>query len=194
MQEPEKSDRNKKISYVINNKKYIEYIYDFTKTIIFVFAIITILFTFVIRDANVVGSSMSDTLHNDDKVLLTNFMYEPKTGDIVVINTENLAEKRIIKRVIATAGQTLTINYSTGEVCVDGIILDENYISSFTKKPTNDFSIPYVIPEGYIFVMGDNRNVSLDSRDAELGLISVDEVIGKAQFIFFPLDRVTYLY
>ena len=183
-----------KRKYLLNNDKIINYIYDIVKTILFMFSIICIIFTFIFRDANVVGNSMVDTLHNNDKVILTNFMYMPKPGDIVVINAENQIEKDIIKRVIATEGQTLSIDYNTGKVLVDGVIIDEPYISSYTIKPNNEYDIPYVIPEGYIFVMGDNRNVSLDSRDSEIGLIPVSDVIGKAQFIFFPVNRISYLY
>ncbi len=183
-----------KRKYFLNNDKIINYIYDIVKTILFMFSIICIIFTFIFRDANVVGNSMVDTLHNNDKVILTNFMYMPEPGDIVVINAENQIEKDIIKRVIATEGQTLRIDYNTGEVLVDGVIIDEPYISSYTIKPNNEYDIPYVIPEGYIFVMGDNRNVSLDSRDSEIGLIPVSDVIGKAQFIFFPVNRISYLY
>lgn len=183
-----------KRKYFLNNDKIINYIYDIVKTILFMFSIICIIFTFIFRDANVVGNSMVDTLHNNDKIILTNFMYIPEPGDIVVINAENQIEKDIIKRVIATEGQTLRIDYNTGEVLVDGVIIDEPYISSYTIKPNNEYDIPYVIPEGYIFVMGDNRNVSLDSRDSEIGLIPVSDVIGKAQFIFFPVNRISYLY
>ena len=183
-----------KRKYFLNNDKIINYIYDIVKTILFMFSIICIIFTFIFRDANVVGNSMVNTLHNNDKIILTNFMYIPEPGDIVVINAENQIEKDIIKRVIATEGQTLRIDYNTGEVLVDGVIIDEPYISSYTIKPNNEYDIPYVIPEGYIFVMGDNRNVSLDSRDSEIGLIPVSDVIGKAQFIFFPVNRISYLY
>ena len=176
--------KNNKIRIKINDKKITNYMFDFTRTIIFVFAIISVAFTFIIRDANVVGNSMLDTLHSDDKIFITNFMYEPKCGDIVAINAENQIEKRIIKRVIAIEGQTLVVDYSKNAV----------YVSSLTREPSNPLQIPYVIPEGYIFVMGDNRIISLDSRDKSIGLVSVDDVIGKAQFIFFPLDRFKYLY
>lgn len=168
-------------------------IFDFFKPIIFVFALVSIVFTFIIRDANVVGNSMTETLHNGDKVLITSMMYTPASGDIVAINTENLKQKRIIKRVIATEGQMLTINYESGEVSVDGIIIDEPYVSSQMKK-TENAKISIVIPQGSIFVMGDNRYISLDSRDEKVGLISVDDVIGKAQLVFFPFDRIRYLY
>ena len=88
--------KNNKIRIKINDKKITNYMFDFTRTIIFVFAIISVAFTFIIRDANVVGNSMLDTLHSDDKIFITNFMYEPKCGYIVAINAENQIEKRII--------------------------------------------------------------------------------------------------
>lgn len=189
-----KKFKQQKIKFKANDKKVTDYMFDLTRTIIFVFAFMSVIFTFIIRDANVVGNSMLDTLHSDDKILMTNFMYKPKCGDIVAINAENQIEKRIIKRVIATEGQTLVVDYSKNAVYVDGIQIDEPYVSSITREPSNPLQIPYVIPEGYIFVMGDNRIISLDSRDKSIGLVSVNDVIGKAQFIVYPFDRFTYLY
>ncbi|WP_295249219.1 signal peptidase I, partial [Ruminococcus sp.] len=189
-----KKFKQQKIKFKVNDKKVTDYMFDLTRTIIFVFAFMSVIFTFIIRDANVVGNSMLDTLHSDDKILMTNFMYKPKCGDIVAINAENQIEKRIIKRVIATEGQTLVVDYSKNAVYVDGIQIDEPYVSSITREPSNPLQIPYVIPEGYIFVMGDNRIISLDSRDKSIGLVSVNDVIGKAQFIVYPFDRFTYLY
>lgn len=189
-----KKSKQQKIKFKVNDKKVTDYMFDLTRTIIFVFAFMSVIFTFIMRDANVVGNSMLDTLHSDDKVLMTNFMYKPKCGDIVAINAENQIEKRIIKRVIATEGQTLVVDYSKNAVYVDGIQIDEPYVSSITREPSNPLQVPYVIPKGYIFVMGDNRIISLDSRDKSIGLVSVNDVIGKAQFIVYPFDRFTYLY
>lgn len=189
-----KKSKQQKIKFKVNDKKVTDYMFDLTRTIIFVFVFMSVIFTFIMRDANVVGNSMLDTLHSDDKILMTNFMYKPKCGDIVAINAENQIEKRIIKRVIATEGQTLVVDYSKNAVYVDGIQIDEPYVSSITREPSNPLQIPYVIPEGYIFVMGDNRIISLDSRDKSIGLVSVNDVIGKAQFIVYPFDRFTYLY
>lgn len=183
-----------KIKYGYNHNKITCFSFEIIKSVVFVFAVVSIIFTFFIRDANVVGNSMYNTLHDGDKVILTNFNYTPKSGDIVAINAENMIEKKIIKRVIATEGQTLDIDYATGNVYVDGIKLEEDYISSFTKKPENEFNFPYVIPDNSIFVMGDNRGISLDSRDASIGLVPCEDVIGKAQFVFYPFDRIKYLY
>ena len=76
---------------------------------------------------------------------------------------------------------------------VDGLVYDEPYISTTTNEPTDYWNIPNVIPEGYVFVMGDNRSFSLDSRDARLQLVSVNDIVGIADFIVFPFDRVQFL-
>lgn len=183
-----------KYKFEYSTNKYSKYAFDFVKTIIIVFIIAVIIFTMFIRDVSVVGNSMNDTLYDGDKVLMTNFMYQPKCGDIVAITAENVAEKRIIKRVIATEGQSLYIDYKKNKVYVDGVLIDESYVSSATIESENSYSVPYVIPENKLFVMGDNRMVSLDSRSSEIGLVSVDDVIGKAQFVLFPFERIKYLY
>lgn len=190
------SEQNKSVrtKIAVNNNKAPFYVFDTLKTVIFVFAITIITFTFFIRDVTIDGPSMMNTLLDRDKVILTNFCYEPKAGDIVAINAEDKLEKVIIKRVIAAEGQTLKIDYSTGEVCVDGIILDEKYISSPTNEPEYNWDVPYIIPDGYVFVMGDNRSLSLDSRSEKVQLIPIGEIIGKAQFIVYPFDRFSYLY
>lgn len=189
----EKNNEKKK-SIAVNTNKVPVYVFDTFKTIIYFFAVIIIIFTFFIRDVTIDGPSMMNTLFDGDKVILTNFNYHPETGDIVAINAEDELEKVIIKRVIATEGQTIKIDYSTGQVCVDGIIIDEPYISSPTNEPEYEWDVPYVIPEGYVFVMGDNRSISLDSRSGKVQLIKTSEIIGKAQMILLPFDRFSYLY
>ena len=151
--------------------------------------VVVLLFTFLFRVVNVNGQSMEDTIHNEDKVLLTNLFYEPENGDVLVISRAQHFEEPIIKRVIATEGQTLKIDFNTGDVYVDGVLLDEPYI----KTPTTDNEggeIPEVIPEGYVLVMGNNRGNSLDSRSEQIGLIDKRNIIGKAQYIVFPFDRI----
>ena len=94
-----------------------------------------------------------------------------------------------IKRIIAKGGQTFDINFDTGEVTVDGVVLDEPYIKEITRLKEGG-EIPSVIPEGYFFVMGDNRNHSSDSRSYKVGLVSEDQIVGKAEFILFPFNRI----
>ena len=158
--------------------------------------IIIILMTFVFRIVNVDGTSMMNTLHDSDLVLVTNFLYEPENGDIVVISHGQEYATPIIKRIIAKAGQTVKIDYENNQVIVDGVAIDEPYLpEAMIDNPSeNNQEIPEVIPEGKIFVMGDNRNHSSDSRSQRIGLINETDVIGKAQLIFFPFNRFGYLY
>ena len=183
-----------KEKFLVNTKKLPLYVFDIFSTVIALFAVVSVIFTFFIRDVNIEGPSMNNTLLNGDKVVLTNFNYTPKSGDVVAINAEDKIGKIIIKRVIATEGQTLKIDYESGQVIVDGVILNEKYISSPTTKSSNFWDIPSVIPDGYVFVLGDNRSISLDSRSSEVQLISKDKIIGKAQFIIFPFNRISYIY
>lgn len=169
---------------------------------IFVAAIIAvvIIFTLCFRIATVDGHSMQNTLLDGEKIVISNLFYTPAAGDIVVVsrNAENSAEAAvtnegpIVKRIIATGGQTVDIDFSAGIVYVDGTPLDEPYIST----PTNDqydVAFPLYVPEGYIFVMGDNRGDSMDSRDSRIGkngLIDERYVLGQAIFRLSPLNRI----
>lgn len=187
-------NKTSKTKIQINTNKLPVCVFDIFKTVIFLFAIISIIFTFFIRDVTIDGESMKDTLFDGDKVVLTNFLYTPKVGDIVAIDADQQIGKIIIKRVIATEGQTIKIDYDNNRVIVDGIVLNEEYVASNTIKPTVGWEIPEVIPEGYIFVMGDNRSVSLDSRSGSIQLIPKNMVIGKAQIVLYPIDHIKYLY
>lgn len=150
---------------------------------------VVIIFTFLFRIISVSGTSMYPTLHNEDRVVITNLFYDPQPGDIVVISHAGEMQEPLIKRVIAVEGQTLKIDFDKGEVYVDGVLLNEPYINSKTTK-RGDAEIPEVIPEGYVFVMGDNRNDSLDSRFTRVGLIDKRYILGKAQLIVFPFNRL----
>jgi signal peptidase I len=180
---------------VVNSEGALAGFYDWIKCILFAIAIVIVCLTFVFRLVDVDGSSMYDTLLSGDKVIVTNFMYEPEDGDIVVISHGAEYAKPIIKRVIATEGQTIQLDYENDRIIVDGVVLDEPYLDDSTFCDNiGDNEIPEVIPEGKIFVMGDNRRVSKDSRSTEIGLIEVENVIGKAQFVAFPFDNFGYLY
>lgn len=161
---------------------------------------VIIIFGLFFRVATIDGDSMLDTLHEKDRVIISNFAYEPQVGDIVVIsrNIENTAETAsihqgpIIKRVIATENQLVDINFETSTVYVDGVALEEDYIyTPTTRKDEVDF--PLIVPEGCIFVLGDNRAVSLDSRSSQIGdngMIDTRYVLGKAVFRIFPLNKI----
>lgn len=169
--------------------------FDWIRCILFAISIVVICLTFVFRLVDVDGTSMESTLESKDKVIVTNLFYTPKDGDIIVISHGAEYAKPIIKRVIATEGQTIKLDYENDRIIVDGVVLDEPYINDSTFEGNyGDYEIPEVVPEGKVFVMGDNRRVSLDSRRTEIGLIDVENVIGKAQFVAFPFNDFGYLY
>lgn len=171
-------------------------IYGMLHDLVYILAAVTLLFVFVVRLVGVDGTSMVPTLHNGDFLLLeSNFLYRPddiQNGDIVVINEPyhwNRDQSLIVKRVIATEGQTIDIDFEKGEVYVDGVLLQEDYIN----EPTyfcwdGDYAteLPATVPEGHIFVLGDNRNNSSDSRFAPVGMIDERCVLGKAVAIALP--------
>ena len=160
----------------------------YLKDIIVILSIFMVLFLFIFRIACVDGSSMYDTLIHKDYVLLLNHFLagDPEPGDIIVASKSTYANGTpIIKRVIATEGQKVDINFETGAVTVDGIVLDEPYIHT----PTTNFEgvyFPLIVDEGCVFVMGDNRGRSKDSRSPDIGQIDCREIVGKAIFILFP--------
>lgn len=164
--------------------------FEWLQAIISAVVIVVLLLTFVFRLVDVDGLSMFETLHDHDKVFVTSLLYEPQPGDIVVISHGQEYKDPIIKRVIATEGQSIQIDYDKGQVIVDGVIIDEPYLSEAMEyKAVFDNPIPDIVPEGMIFVMGDNRNNSLDSRSQRVGLIHKDDIIGKAQAVVFPFSN-----
>ena len=173
----------------IPNKKS-NNILPYLKDVVFLISAVLLVFSLLFRLVIVSGPSMNDTLVDGDwLLLLSNVFYnDPKRGDIIVASKDSFKNGTpIIKRVIATEGQTVDIDFQLGVVYVDGEALDEPY----TLTPTNMFegvSFPLTVSNGCVFVMGDNRNESKDSRSTEIGLIDDREIIGKAVFIMIPGD------
>ena len=177
-------------------------IFDYLETFCFAVALMMVLFLFVFRYVSVDGSSMRETLQDRDKLIISNLFYTPKTGDIVVINPENhsASDQPIIKRVIATEGQTVFIDYENWEITVDGVKLDEPYINAMREDEQAKYgagvgmakgNVPryqreFTVEEGKVFVLGDNRNNSHDSRYADYGEIGVNRILGRVLFRVFP--------
>lgn len=163
-------------------------LYDWLGTLFLAIAVILLVMTFFLRQVTVNGHSMEDTLQDRDRLLVSNFLYQPQNGDIIVVTHGELLDEPIIKRVIAIEGQHLEINYQRNEVSVDGKVLQENYIKGRTIALPYPTEIPDVIPKGYVFAMGDNREDSLDSRSVRIGLVPVQNIIGKAFFRIQPFS------
>lgn len=168
-------------------------LYEWTQALVGSVLAIVLVFTFLIRLIGVDGHSMVPTLQNGDRLLVLSSLldHDYEYGDIVVLREESFLEEPIVKRVIATEGQTVDIDFEAGIVYVDGEALDEPYINEPTYMEEGT-EFPLTVPEGCIFVMGDNRNHSSDSRDSRLGTVDTRCVLGKAVFLAFPgADDVT---
>ncbi len=154
---------------------------------------IMLMFTFVFRVVGVSGPSMMETLQDGDWLLVSAFVSSPERGDIVIITQPNdLNNEPIVKRVIAVGGDTIDIDFTTATVTVNGQVLDEPYLGSATTNDEFAWEYPLTIPEGQIFVMGDNRQHSTDSRSTAIGLIDERYILGKVMFRFYPKSEACY--
>lgn len=153
-------------------------------------ACMTLIIVFLCRVIIVDGSSMENTLHNGEKIIISNFMYTPKKGDIIVTDKNNAYNEPLIKRVIATGGDRIEIKYDLGEVYLNGELLSENYIKE-DMEYNNKENLDLIIPDGYIFIMGDNRNNSYDSRD--FGVINQKDILGHAKLRISPISKFGWM-
>ncbi len=190
-------------------KKLVSDIFDIAESTVITMFIIILLFTYVLHPVNVVGTSMVPTLQDEDKIFMTTIIPDISYGDIIVINNDKayfldenneVIEKDshelnecIIKRVIAEGGQTIDIDFVSGTVTVDEKVLDEPYINALTLTDEGGFDFPVTVPEGYYFVMGDNRNASSDSRHPYVGFIKQSQIYGKAIIRYAPVDTFKIL-
>ena len=192
---------------ILNNSKNEEKstlakeIYDIVEILVVAACVVLTLYSFVCRLCVVSGGSMDVTLAHKQMLAVSNINYTPQTGDIIVFHqTTNEAfglNEPIVKRIIATEGQTIDIDFDTWTVTItdengNTSVLDESeymYLKEGYAITKSDFEYPMTIPEGYLFVMGDNRNHSTDSRSSWIGLVDERRVIGKALFRLTPLSK-----
>lgn len=165
-------------------------IYDWIYCLSVALIICVVIFAFFIRLIDVRGTSMNPTLNNNDKMLVSGLFYEPKVGDVVVFKKDEYdPERALVKRVIAVEGQVINMDFDRGIVYVDGVPLEEDYIMEPTTNKI-DFIGPQTVPEGCVFVMGDNRNASTDSRKKEIGMVDTRLILGRAYAVVYPLSQV----
>lgn len=184
----------------INWKKEIR---DWVLSILIAVVVALFIKEYVFTLVKVVGPSMENTLHNNDRLYVNRLMYTPEKGDIIIFEPETDPEHPYVKRVIATEGDAVYIDFNEGYVYLNGEKLKEDYAKELTLTSNFDYiknlqlkgeysmESPIVIQPGYVFVLGDNRNHSVDSR--ELGPVSVDSILGGAVFRFWPFDNIGML-
>ena len=175
-------------------------VYDWVETFCYAMALMVVLFLLVCRYVTVDGDSMRETLHHNDKLIISGLGYTPETGDIVVVKVPRFGNP-IIKRVIATGGQEVEIDFENWTVKVDGVTLEEDYINRdidydginddryvWMSSPTGERVVRFTVEPGKLFLMGDNRNHSTDSRDPSVGLVDERQVLGRVLLRLFPLN------
>ena len=162
---------------------------EWVESFVFAIFVVILILTFIVRVVQVEGPSMEDTLQNGDRLILTHFNYTPERGDIVVLNSSGLDET-IIKRVIAVEGDTISIDFTSGTVTLNGEVLKEDYIKELTFRREGRDIENLKIGEGQVFVMGDNRNHSTDSRSTMVDVVNTDDILGKAIFRIYPVNKI----
>ena len=169
-------------------------LYDWIESLMVALIFCVILFSFVLRLINVSGPSMNPTLYEGNKMLVSDLFYKPKAGDVVVFKNvdDNNEEKALVKRVVATEGQEVNIDFEHGIVYVDGEALEEDYAAEPIHNKL-DFIGPKTVPTGCVFVLGDNRNSSRDSRARSIGMVDERLIIGKVYAVVYPVDSVKWV-
>lgn len=174
-------------------------VFDWVDCAVVTIICVILLFTFVFRQVQIDGSSMSNTLEHGDRIIISNIFYTPKKGDVVVVSSEIYDNVPIIKRVIATEGQWISITGGkvyVGESTDAMEALQEVYIGGMQTEELvaggfyGSHEYPLQVPKGKVFLLGDNRAVSLDSRTTAVGLVDVRHIVGKAICRVYPFNKI----
>ena len=193
------NNENTSVNSVNKNKvKGSDSFHEWFDSILWAIIIILIFLTFGFKFCTVIGSSMNNTLYENEKLIITNFFYKPKENDVIVFHQTGSLNEPCVKRVIATGNKWVKIDYDTctlyvsdDEVFDEGDIVDESayaYFDSGKYKMTG--TLETFVPKGYLFVMGDNRNNSLDSRSNMIGLVDEKTVLGKVILRVSPFEKL----
>ena len=173
--------------------KGVRILFEWLEEIVIALTVVILALTFIFRVVTVSGSSMEPNYVSNERLIVMNHGSKMEQGAVVVLT--NVLDEPIIKRVIATEGQTVDIDYTTGIVYVDGVAVDETQYglqNGITTSPSSAYEplvFPQTVPKNCVFVLGDNRSVSRDSRYAEIGMVDARHILGEAVFAIYPLDR-----
>jgi len=162
---------------------------EWYEALVFALVVFVIGFSFLFRIILVNGSSMHPTLKENDRLIIYAAGYQPRRGDVVVLDAYIDYGKPLVKRVIALGGDTVDIDEATGAVAVNGETLQEDYIAEPIRE-FGDVEFPLTVPAGTVFVLGDNRNASTDSRDSDVGCVDSRDVLGRVVFRIAPFNRM----
>ena len=176
--------------------------YEWIQSLVSALVVCVVFFLFGVRVIDVKGSSMLPTLVNKDKMIVSKLFFKPKAGDVVVLKKDEYdPNKALVKRIIATEGQAINIDFDNGKVYIAVkpekedekqvfYEIEEDYINEPTMRKL-DFIGPKTVPEGCVFVMGDNRNASTDSRKTEIGMVDTRLLLGKVHAVLFPTSHLS---
>jgi signal peptidase I len=177
----------------------VAWLLEYVEILVFSLAFVVVLFTFFVRLCAVKGDSMNQTLLDKERLIVSNILYEPEYGDIIVFHQTGALNEPVVKRVIAVGGETIDIDFDTWTITVTDdnnniirIIENEEYIYLDPQQIPlrSNQTYPLRIPEGHLFVMGDNRNISLDSRNLDIGCVDQRRVLGKVIFRISPINKI----
>ncbi len=203
---------NKEAEAEKKEQKIVDDILEIVESTLITVFVVMMIFTYILHPVTVDGPSMKNNLFSGDRIFMTTVYGGLHYGDIIIINNDysyllddegkvvkqDISDSRykecLIKRIIAVPGQTIDINPEKEEVIVDGKVLNETYIrETINSMPIVAFDYPITIPEGYYFVMGDNRRESADSRHPDIGLIKKEQIYGKALIKYAPINDFKFL-